>query len=81
MNIYSENVVAQSIDRETDMKVVLRVQKRTIFLEFFVKLEVELAIGQDGRGDQDPDVEADAEPRRDDLDPHGRVPGNGQCSV
>ena len=34
MNIYSENVVAQSIDRETDMKVVLRVQKRTIFRIF-----------------------------------------------
>lgn len=32
---------------------------------------MELPVGENGLGDQSPDVESDADPRRDDLDPHG----------
>ena len=42
-----------------------------LFSDFFLLLVTEIPVCQDGGGGHGPDVQGDAEPGGDDLDPHG----------
>ena len=90
MNIYSEKrggaVYRQGDTHEGDTGLRNWCKTEITIFEFFFRenlrgSEVELAIGEDGRGDQDPDVKPDAQPRRHNLDPYWGVASNCQCTV